>query len=282
MVTATSTLKLAHSPDSDDAFMFYALANNKVDVEGLEFTHILRDIETLNRMARDGEVDVTAMSVHAYAYLADDWALLSSGASMGERYGPVLVARSALSRTELKKVQIAIPGEMTSAFLGLRLALGEFAYEVMPFDEILEAVADGRVDAGLVIHEGQLTYRSNGLVSVFEMGKWWYEETGLPLPLGVNAVARKFPLDLQQTVDRVLKRSIIYGLEHREEALEYAMRFARGLKPHLADRFVGMYVNHHTVDYGSDGKEAIRRFLCRGHETGVLPRLIEPEFVSGE
>ncbi|TDI29263.1 MAG: ABC transporter substrate-binding protein [Acidobacteria bacterium] len=282
MVTATSTLKLAHSPDSDDAFMFYALANNKVDAEGLEFTHILRDIETLNRMARDGEVDVTAMSVHAYAYLADDWALLSSGASMGDRYGPVLVARSALSRTELKKAQIAIPGEMTSAFLGLRLALGEFEYEVMAFDEILEAVADGRVDAGLVIHEGQLTYRSNGLVAVLEMGKWWYEETGLPLPLGVNAVARKFPLDLQKTVDRVLKRSIVYGLEHREEALEYAMRFARGLKPHLADRFVGMYVNHHTVDYGGDGKEAIRRFLRRGHEAGVLPRLIEPEFVSGE
>lgn len=282
MVTATGTLKLAHSPDSDDAFMFYALANNKVDAEGLEFTHILRDIETLNRMARDGEVDVTAMSVHAYAYLADDWALLSSGASMGDRYGPVLVARSALSRTELKKAQIAIPGEMTSAFLGLRLALGEFEYEVMAFDEILEAVADGRVDAGLVIHEGQLTYRSNGLVAVLEMGKWWYEETGLPLPLGVNAVARKFPLDLQKTVDRVLKRSIVYGLEHREEALEYAMRFARGLKPHLADRFVGMYVNHHTVDYGGDGKEAIRRFLRRGHEAGVLPRLIEPEFVSGE
>jgi 1,4-dihydroxy-6-naphthoate synthase len=282
MVTATSTLKLAHSPDSDDAFMFYALANNKVDAEGLEFTHILRDIETLNRMARDGEVDVTAMSVHAYAYLSDDWALLSSGASMGERYGPVLVARSALSRTELKQAKIAIPGEMTSAFMGLRLALGEFEYEVMAFDEILEAVADGRVDAGLVIHEGQLTYRSNGLVSVFEMGKWWYEETGLPLPLGVNAVARKFPVDLQQAVDRVLKRSIVYGLEHREEALEYAMRFARGLKPHLADRFVGMYVNHHTVDYGTDGKEAIRRFLTRGHEAGVLPRLIEPEFVSGE
>lgn len=282
MVTATDTLRLAHSPDSDDAFMFYALANHKVDAEGLEFSHILRDIETLNCMARDGEVDVTAMSVHAYAYLSDDWALLSSGASMGERYGPVVVARSALSRTELKEATIAIPGEMTSAYMGLRLALGEFTYKVLPFDEILEAVADGKVDAGLVIHEGQLTYRTNGLVSVFEMGKWWFEETGLPLPLGVNAVSRKLPLEIQQTVDRVLKRSIVYGLEHREEALEYAMRFARGLKPHLADRFVGMYVNHHTVDYGSDGKEAIRRFLRQGHETGVLPRLVEPEFVTGD
>ena len=280
MITATDTLKLAHSPDSDDAFMFYALANKKVDTEGLEFTHILRDIETLNRMARDGEVDVTAMSVHAYAYLCDDWALLSSGASMGERYGPMVVARSAMSRSELKKARIAIPGEMTSAYMGLRLAIGDFQFEVMSFDEILDAVESGRVDAGLVIHEGQLTYRSQGLVAVLELGKWWFEETSLPLPLGVNAVARKFPLEVQQSVDRVLKRSIVYGLEHREEALEYAMRFARGLKPHLADRFVGMYVNHHTVDYGSDGKEAIRRFLRRGHEEGILPRLIEPEFVT--
>lgn len=280
MITATDTLKLAHSPDSDDAFMFYALANQKVDTEGLEFTHILRDIETLNRMARDGEVDVTAMSVHAYAYLCDDWALLSSGASMGERYGPMVVARSAMSRSELQKARIAIPGEMTSAYMGLRLAIGEFQFEVMSFDEILDAVESGRVDAGLVIHEGQLTYRSQGLVAVLELGKWWFEETSLPLPLGVNAVARKFPLEVQKSVDRVLKRSIVYGLEHREEALEYAMRFARGLKPHLADRFVGMYVNHHTVDYGSDGKEAIRRFLRRGHEEGILPRLIEPEFVT--
>lgn len=280
MVTATDTLRLAHSPDSDDAFMFYALANGKVDAEGLEFSHILRDIETLNRMARDGEVDVTAMSVHAYAYLSDDWALLSSGASMGERYGPVVVARSALSRSELKQATIAIPGEMTSAYMGLRLALGEFDYKVLPFDEILEAVADGKVDAGLVIHEGQLTYRTNGLVSVFEMGKWWFEETGLPLPLGVNAVSRKFPLEIQQSVDRVLKRSIVYGLEHREEALEYAMRFARGLKPHLADRFVGMYVNERTLDYGADGREALAELLRRGHAAGLIPHAIEPDFVE--
>ncbi len=281
MVTAASTLKLAHSPDSDDAFMFYALANRKIDAEGLEFTHILRDIETLNRMARDKEVHVTAMSVHAYAYLADEWALLSSGASMGERYGPMVVARSPLTREELARTTVAIPGERTSAYLALRLALGEFPYQVMPFDEILESVADGRADAGLLIHEGQLTYRRFGLVSVLELGRWWYEETGLPLPLGVNAISKEFPEEVRRSVDRVLKRSILYALDHREEALEYAMRFARGLKPHLADRFVGMYVNHHTVDYGADGKDGIREFLRRGHAAGVLPKLIAPEFVTG-
>jgi 1,4-dihydroxy-6-naphthoate synthase len=280
METAATTLRLAHSPDSDDAFMFYALANRKIDAEGLEFSHILRDIETLNRMARDREVDVTAMSVHAYAHLADDWALLSSGASMGERYGPMVVARMPFPSQELGRTTIAVPGETTSAFLALRLAVGDFPYEVVPFDEILEAVADGRVDAGLLIHEGQLTYRRHGLVSVLELGRWWYEETRLPLPLGVNAISKEFPEDVSRTVDRVLRRSILYALDHRQEALQYALRFARGLKPHLADRFVGMYVNHHTVDYGSDGKQAIRQFLRRGYEAGILPRLIEPEFVT--
>jgi 1,4-dihydroxy-6-naphthoate synthase len=280
METAASTLKLAHSPDSDDAFMFYALANRKIDAEGLEFTHILRDIETLNRMARDNEVHVTAMSVHAYAHLCDGWALLSSGASMGERYGPMVVARSPVSREGLKRIPIAIPGEMTSAYMALRLAIGEFPHEVLPFDDILEAVTEGRVDAGLIIHEGQLTYRRHGLVSVLELGRWWYEETRLPLPLGVNAISKELPEDVRRAVDRVLRRSILYALDHRQEALDYAMRFARGLKPHLADRFVGMYVNHHTVDYGADGKRAIRLFLDRGFEAGLLPRRVEPEFVA--
>jgi 1,4-dihydroxy-6-naphthoate synthase len=280
METAASTLKLAHSPDSDDAFMFYALANRKIDAEGLEFTHILRDIETLNRMARDNEVHVTAMSVHAYAHLCDGWALLSSGASMGERYGPMVVARSPVSLEGLKRIPIAIPGEMTSAYMALRLAIGEFPHEVLPFDDILEAVIEGRVDAGLIIHEGQLTYRRHGLVSVLELGRWWYEETRLPLPLGVNAISKELPEDVRRAVDRVLRRSILYALDHRQEALDYAMRFARGLKPHLADRFVGMYVNHHTVDYGADGKKAIRLFLDKGFDAGLLPRRVEPEFVT--
>lgn len=280
METAASTLKLAHSPDSDDAFMFYALANRKIDAEGLEFTHILRDIETLNRMARDNEVHVTAMSVHAYAHLCDSWALLSSGASMGERYGPMVVARSPVSMEGLKRIPIAIPGEMTSAYMALRLAIGEFPHEVLPFDDILEAVTEGRVDAGLIIHEGQLTYRRHGLVSVLELGRWWHEETRLPLPLGVNAISKELPEDVRRAVDRVLRRSIMYALDHRQEALDYAMRFARGLKPHLADRFVGMYVNHHTVDYGADGKRAIRLFLDKGFDAGLLPRRVEPEFVT--
>ena len=280
METAASTLKLAHSPDSDDAFMFYALANRKIDAEGLEFTHILRDIETLNRMARDNEVQVTAMSVHAYAHLCDGWALLSTGASMGERYGPVVVARSPVSLEGLKRIPIAIPGEMTSAYMALRLAIGEFPHEVFPFDDILEAVTEGRVDAGLIIHEGQLTYRRHGLVSVLDLGRWWYEETRLPLPLGVNAISKELPENVRRAVDRVLRRSIMYALDHRQEALDYAMRFARGLKPHLADRFVGMYVNHHTVDYGADGKQAIRLFLDKGFDAGLLPRRVEPEFVT--
>ena len=282
MITTTDTLRLAHSPDCDDAFMFWALVNKKIDNEGLEFTNILRDIETLNRMARAKEIDVTAMSVHAYAYMTDEWILLTSGASMGERYGPMVVARSAITREQLRQMRIVIPGELTSAYMALRMAIGPFEYEVLPFDEILEAVASGRADAGLLIHEGQLTYRKHNLVSVLELGRWWYEETGLPLPLGVNAIRKDIPEPTRQAADRVIARSIAYGLEHREEALEYAMRFGRGLKPHLADRFVGMYVNHHTVDYGSDGKQAIREFLARGHEVGVIPRLIEPEFVFGD
>jgi 1,4-dihydroxy-6-naphthoate synthase len=231
-------------------------------------------------MARDNEVHVTAMSVHAYAHLCDGWALLSSGASMGERYGPLVVARTPVSREGLRRIPIAVPGEMTSAYMALRLAIGEFPHEVVPFDDILEAVTEGRVDAGLLIHEGQLTYRRHGLVSVLDLGRWWYEETRLPLPLGVNAISKDLPEEVRRAVDRVLRRSILYGLEHRREALEYAMRFARGLKPHLADRFVGMYVNHHTVDYGADGKRAIRLFLDRGFEAGLLPRRVDPEFVT--
>ena len=280
MITTTGTIRLAHSPDCDDAFMFWALLNRKIDSEGLEFSHILRDIETLNEMARVKEVDVTAMSVHAYAYLADEWVLLSSGASMGERYGPMVVARSAMSRERLRQTRIAIPGERTSAAMALRMAIGPFDYTVMAFDEILGAVASGSADAGLLIHEGQLTFRKYSLVSVLELGRWWYEKTGLPLPLGINAIRKDLPQETRRSVDRVLTRSIAYGLDHRDEALEYAMRFGRGLKPHLADRFVGMYVNHHTVDYGSDGKKAIRQFLIRGHAAGVIPRLIEPEFVT--
>ena len=282
MTTATATLRLAHSPDSDDAFMFHGLANMKIDAEGLDFVHILRDIETLNRMADAGELDVTAISVHAYAYLHDRYALLSSGASMGQRYGPVIVARAPIPVPELARTTIAVPGLRTSAALAARLALGAFPAVVMPFDEILDAVASGRVDAGLLIHEGQLTFRRQGLVPAFELGPWWHGRTGLPLPLGVNVVRKDLPLETQRSIDRVLKRSIAYGLEHRDEALEYAMRFARGLKPHLADRFVGMYVNNYTLDYGPDGKKAIRLFLKMGHEAGLLPHRVEPEFVTSD
>jgi 5,8-dihydroxy-2-naphthoate synthase len=282
MTTTLATLRLAHSPDSDDAFMFHALANRKIDTEGLEFTHLLRDIETLNRMALGKELEITALSVHAYAHLSESYALLSSGASMGVRYGPVLVARTPIPLAELRNVKVAVPGEMTSAFLALRLCAGTFGYEVMPFDEILEAVAAGAVDAGLLIHEGQLTYRRFGLVPVVELGRWWHDKTALPLPLGVNAIRKDLPEEIRLTADRVLQRSIAYALDNREEALEYAMRFARGLKPHLADRFVGMYVNNYTLDYGPDGKRAIRLFLQAGYDAGVLPRLIEPEFVAGD
>jgi 1,4-dihydroxy-6-naphthoate synthase len=275
-------ITLGHSPDSDDAFMFYALARHLVDEEGYEFEHILRDIETLNRWALEGKLHVTAISVHGYAYVADQYAILPHGASMGDNYGPMVVAREPLSRQALKEVRIAIPGTLTSAFLALRLWLGEFAYEVVPFDQIMERVHGGDFAAGLLIHEGQLTHGELGLQTLVDLGVWWHGETGLPLPLGVNVIRKDLGEARLRQLSRILHRSIDYGLRHREEGLDYALSFARGMERSLADQFVGMYVNDWTLDMGEAGRRSIRLFLQRGHEAGVISHLPPVEFVTDE
>src|SRR6185437_6778065 len=260
--TEGAPIRLGHSPDSDDAFMFYGLAEGHVDTEGLAFEHILRDIETLNQWALEGTLEITAISVHAYAYVADKYAILTHGASMGDNYGPMVVTREPISVEDLRTRRIAIPGIMTSAFLALRLFLGDFEYDILPFDQIMEAVKDGQAAAGLLIHEGQLTHQELGLHSVVNLGEWWHEETfGLPLPLGVNAVRRDLGPERMAQLSRILKASILYGLEHREDALAHAMQFSRGLPVETADQFVGMYVNDWTVDMGERGQESIRIFL---------------------
>jgi 1,4-dihydroxy-6-naphthoate synthase len=274
-------ITVGHSPDPDDAFMFYALAHDKIDTGNLKFRHELQDIETLNRRALRGELEVTAVSLHAYAYLLDKYALLPSGCSMGDRYGPMVVAKKPLRIDDLKKLRIAVPGTMTTAYLALRLLLPDgFAYEVMPFDQILNAVAEGKADAGLIIHEGQLTFQNQGLQLVVDLGVWWMEKTGLPLPLGGNVVRRDLGLETMRTISRLLKESIRYSLEHRQEALQYALQYARDMTLELADRFVGMYVNDWTLDYGERGREAVRRLLSEGHKAGVIPRPVAVEFVE--
>ncbi|HSV74089.1 MAG TPA: MqnA/MqnD/SBP family protein [Chthonomonadales bacterium] len=274
-------LTLGHSPDSDDAFMFYALAEGLVDTQGLEFDHVLRDIQTLNEWAREGRLDCTAISVHAYPYVAERYAILGHGASMGDGYGPMVVAREPITTRELAQATIAVPGELTSAFLALGLYFaGPFRYEVMHFDRILEAVSAGRVDAGLIIHEGQLTHGEGGLVTVVDLGAWWRAETGLPLPLGVNCVRKEMPADMRQRVSQALRESIRYGLEHRSEALAHAMRYAREMTVEIADRFVGMYVNAWTLDMGERGRESIRLFLDRGAQRGLAPKAGRIEFVD--
>jgi 1,4-dihydroxy-6-naphthoate synthase len=274
-------IHLAHSPDSDDAFMFYALAEGKVDAEDVEYIHQLQDIETLNQRALRGELEVTAVSIHAYAYLADRYALLPHGASMGDRYGPKLVTRTPMTREAIRGRRIAIPGPLTSAYLALRLYEPEFDPVFMPFDQIDEAVLRGDVDAGLLIHEGQLTYAAQGLHLVADMGEWWFAETGLPLPLGGNVIRKDLDDALKRKVSRHLRDSIAYGLEHRSSALDHAMRYARGLERTDADTFVGMYVNDWTLDYGERGREAIRLFLNRGVEAGIIPHPVTVEFVDG-
>jgi 1,4-dihydroxy-6-naphthoate synthase len=274
-------MQLGHSPDSDDAFMFYGLAQNKVDAEGLEFEHILRDIQTLNDWAREGKLECTAISVHAYAYVHDKYAILSHGASMGDGYGPMVVTKEPMTVEELSGKRIAIPGKLTSAFLALSLYLGRpFDYAVVPFDQIMDAVHAGSVDAGLIIHEGQLTHKSEGLHTVVDLGAWWKAETGLPLPLGVNAIRKDLPPDVQLRASRALKASIVYGLQHRKDALAHAMQFARDMETSTADTFVGMYVNDWTVDLGEKGKESIRLFLSRGEEAGLIPDVGDVEFVD--
>jgi 1,4-dihydroxy-6-naphthoate synthase len=274
-------ITVGHSPDPDDAFMFFALAHGKIDTGDLQFRHELQDIETLNRRALRGELEVTAISLHAYAYLLHRYALLPSGCSMGDRYGPMVVARKPLTIDDLRDVRIAVPGTMTTAFLALRLLLPQgFAHEVVPFDQIIGAVARGEFDAGLIIHEGQLTFRNQGLHLVVDLGVWWQERTGLPLPLGGNVVRRDLGPATIREISRLLKESIKYGLEHRDEALAYALRYARDMDKALADRFVGMYVNEWTLDYGPRGREAVRRLLDEGHKAGVIPNPVEVEFVE--
>jgi len=273
-------ITLGHSPDSDDAFMFYALARGKVDTEGYEFEHILKDIETLNRWALESRLDVTAISVHGYPYVADQYAILPHGASMGDDYGPMVVAREPLSREALKEVKIAIPGTLTSAYLALRLWLGDFAYEVVPFNEIMERVHEGHFAAGLLIHEGQLTHGELGLKTLVDLGKWWKGDTGLPLPLGVNVVRKALGPERLPQLSRILHASIAHGLENRNNALDYALEFARGMERSLADQFVGMYVNNWTLDMGEAGKKSIRLFLQRGYEAGVLTIPPQVEFVE--
>jgi 1,4-dihydroxy-6-naphthoate synthase len=278
----TREITIAHSPDSDDAFMFYGLATNKVRVSGLRFTHTLCDIETLNQKAREGNgvYDVTAISFHAYPYLQDKYALLPSGGSVGDGYGPMIVAPRAYTQSEIKKKRIAIPGTLTTAYLALQLFAPGIETEVVPFDRIIPQVLEGKHEAGLIIHEGQLTYDKSGLHRIVDLGKWWLKVTGLPLPLGGNAIRRSLGTELMSTVGAALKESIQYALDHREEALAYAMQFARDLDPQLADKFVGMYVNERTLDYGADGREAVRRLLDMGHKAGIIPHEARVDFVE--
>ena len=273
-------ITVAHSPDSDDAFMFYALAKNRIDSGGFEFRHVLKDIETLNRSALEGRYEVTAISFHAYAFLCDRYSLLDSGASMGDRYGPLVVSKRPMKPGELKGKVLAIPGTMTSAYLIMRLFQPDFTPVVVPFDRIFEAVADDRADAGLIIHEGQLTYSSLGLHAVIDLGEWWHRETALPLPLGGNAIRKDLGPAAIGRIARILKQSIQYGLDHRAQALDYAMSFARDMDPRLADRFVGMYVNQRTLGYGAAERRAVRLLLDRGYREGVIDRRVEVEFAD--
>jgi 1,4-dihydroxy-6-naphthoate synthase len=276
---AVREITVAHSPDSDDAFMFYGLATNKVRVPGLRFTHTLCDIETLNRQAQQGVYDVTAISFHAYPYIQDKYALMSCGGSVGEGYGPMIVAPRAFTQSEIKEKKIAVPGKLTTAYLALQLFAPEIEVEVVPFDQIIPQVLEGKHEAGLIIHEGQLTYDKSGLHRVVDLGKWWQKVTGLPLPLGGNAIRRSLGAETMASVTQALKDSIQYAIDHREEALSYAMQFARDLDPQLADKFVGMYVNERTLDYGEDGREAVRRLLDMGHKAGIIPQTARLQWV---
>ena len=271
-------ITVAHSPDSDDAFMHYGLSSGKVDNEGIEFTHLLADIETLNKAAFAGTYEVSAVSFHAYAHLADKYLLLPHGSSMGDNYGPMVVVRND-GPTSLDRITVAVPGELTSAFLYLRMYKPDVQYVVMPFDQILEAVRDGKAEAGLLIHEGQLTYQDEGLRSLINFGEWWAARTGgLPLPLGGNVIRRDLGPEMVRKVSRILHDSIAYSLEHRDEALDYALHYGRGLDRAKADTFVGMYVNQLTLDYGDRGRQALQRFLDEGFEKGILPTHVVAEY----
>ena len=286
MTVTRQLIRVGHSPDPDDAFMFHALANGKIDTGDYEFVHELVDIETLNRRAFQGELELTAISLHAYPYLADQYILCTCGASMGDKYGPMVVAREPVTLADLKGKTIAVPGTLTTAYLTLRLALGHKPpHVVVPFDEILTAVQQGEyqgqpIDAGLIIHEGQLTYERHGLHLIVDLGQWWFEDTGLPLPLGANALRKDLGEQHLREINRLLYESIQYGLSHREEALNYALKYGRDLDQRQADKFVGMYVNDWTLDFGPRGREAVAKLLTRGHAAGVIPQAVVPEFIE--
>jgi 1,4-dihydroxy-6-naphthoate synthase len=273
-------IRIAHSPDSDDAFMFYALAKDKFPTGKFHFSHTLQDIETLNRKALNGEYEITAVSFHAYAFIADKYVLLPSGASMGDRYGPMVVAREPWTADELKGKKIAIPGTMTTAYLILKLFQPVFEAVVIPFDQIMSAVENKTVDAGLLIHEGQLTYESHGLHKIVDLGEWWHQITKLPLPLGGNVVRRDLGKEDIREISRLLKESIQYALDHRQEALAYALQFARDLDVQTADKFVGMYVNERTLDYGNEGRRAVQLLFDRAYEAKLIPSQILIEFAE--
>jgi len=277
--SAVREITVAHSPDSDDAFMFYALATNKVRVPGLKFSHTLTDIETLNRKAMEGFYDVSAISFHAYPYVQDKYTLMPCGGSVGEQYGPMVISPRMVGLEELKSMKIAVPGTMTTAYLALKLFAPKIETAVVPFDRIIPEVLSGKYEAGLIIHEGQLTYERSGLKRILDLGRWWHEQTGLPLPLGGNAIRRELGPELIAQVTKALRDSIQYALDHREPALAYAMQFARDLDPQMADRFVGMYVNNRTLDYGEDGKQAVVKLLDMGYNAGIIPHKPQVEFV---
>ena len=276
----TTKIRLAHSPDADDAFMFYGLAKGKLDTQGIEYEHILKDIQTLIEWAREGRMEVTAISAHAYAYVKDKYAILTHGGSIGKNYGPMIIAKGAVTMDSLKGKKIAIPGKLTSAYLALKLCFPDFQEVIVDFDQIMDEVVKGNVDAGLIIHEGQLTYKEKGLHKIVDLGEWWFKKMKMVLPMGVNAIRRDLPEDIKKKVSRQLKESIQYSLDHREEALDYALAFGRGLSRDIADKFVGMWVNERTVDMGEEGMNAIREFLRQGEAKKLIPTVGEIEFVS--
>lgn len=280
IATETRTITVAHSPDSDDAFMFYGLATNKIETGGLRYEHVLEDIQTLNEKARRGVYDVTAVSFHAYSYIAGDYVLLPHGASIGEGYGPIVVAREPFKVEDLPRLKVAVPGTLTSAFLALRILSPEFEYVVVPFDQIIKAVQGGEADAGLLIHEGQLFYQDLGLHKVVDLGEWWKEWTALPLPMGGNVIRRELGPELIRRVSEHLRESIRFSLDNRQDALDYAMQFARDMDKELADRFVAMWVNQLTLDYTDRGREAVQRLLDEGAARGIIPHRVEVEFVE--
>ena len=282
IAVATQEISIAHSPDSDDAFMFYGLATNKVQVPGLRFSHTLCDIQTLNQKAMEGDglYDVTAISFHAYPYIQHNYALMTCGGSVGEGYGPMIVASRAFSPNDVKRVRIAVPGKLTTAYLALQLFAPGTETDIVPFDQIIPSILQGKYEAGLIIHEGQLTYDRSGLYRIVDLGRWWQQMTGLPLPLGGNAIRRGLGREMISSISGALRDSIQYALDHRDEALSYAMQFARDLDPQMADKFVGMYVNEHTLDYGQDGKEAIARLLDMGYRAGIISVQPQVEFAN--